>query len=171
MSVDFLYLFISFILILCLLAYVFIRDKENSLKIKKLENAVEEINKTLHFLRKDLENKEEKLPDLSSYLDETRAELSFLVDKEVNSKILPVLKSLKGFESVIEDFQNEQENRLSSLEQKTQNMSKLSPNYEDEEQKIVDLFQAGKSIEQIAKDLRISTGNVEFALKFRKLLE
>ena len=171
MSVDFLYLFISFILILCLLAYVFIRDKENSLKIKKLENAVEEINKTLHFLRKDLENMEEKLPDLSSYLDETRAELSFLVDKEVNSKILPVLKSLKGFESVIEDFQNEQENRLSSLEQKTQNMSKLSPNYEDEEQKIVDLFQAGKSIEQIAKDLRISTGNVEFALKFRKLLE
>lgn len=170
MSEDLLYLVFLLILMLALVAYVFIKDKENSAKIRKLENAIEDINKDLHFLRKDLENKSDA-PDMSSYLDEIKAEISFLIDKEVNSKILPVLKSLRGFEDIIEEFQNEQENRLSSLEQKTQNMSKLTPNYEDEEQKIVDLFQKGKSIEQIAKDLRISTGNVEFALKFRKILE
>ena len=83
---------------------------------------------------------------------------------------MPILKSLKGFESVIESFQNEQETRLSSLEQKAQNMSKLSPDYTNEEQKIVELFKQGKSVEQIAKDLRISTGNVEFTLKMKELM-
>lgn len=60
-------------------------------------------------------------------------------------------------EHIIEDFQNEQQNRILNLEQKAQSMTKLTPNYDTEEQKIVDLFKEGKSIEQIAKDLRIGT--------------
>ncbi|EOI2586661.1 hypothetical protein ACMHOY_001707, partial [Campylobacter jejuni] len=32
-------------------------------------------------------------------------------------------------------------------------------------------FKEGKSIEQIAKDLRIGTGNVELVLKFKKLIK
>jgi len=59
---------------------------------------------------------------------------------------VPILKSLKGFESVIDELQSEQENRLSNLEQRTQNMTKLSPDYSSEEQKIVELFKAGKSV-------------------------
>lgn len=49
-------------------------------------------------------------------------------------------------------------------------MNKLSPDFTNEEQKIVELFKQGKSVEQIAKDLRISTGNVEFTLKMKELL-
>ncbi|ASQ29866.1 hypothetical protein CAV_0194 [Campylobacter avium LMG 24591] len=170
MSEDLLYLIFVFVLILALVAYVFIKDKENSINIKKLESAVEDLNKSIHYIRKDLDEKNYTV-DMNSYTKEIKEEINFLLDKEVNSKILPILKSLKGFENVIEEFQNEQENRLTNLEQKTQNMGKLTPSYENEEQKIVDLFQKGKSIEQIAKDLRISTGNVEFTLKLKKLLE
>lgn len=50
-------------------------------------------------------------------------------------------------------------------------MAKLTPNYDTEEQKIENLFKEGKSIEQIAKDLRIGTGNVELVLKFKKLIK
>ncbi|EPJ2171569.1 DUF6115 domain-containing protein, partial [Campylobacter jejuni] len=49
--------------------------------------------------------------------------------------------------------------------------AKLTPNYDTEEQKIENLFKEGKSIEQIAKDLRIGTGNVELVLKFKKLIK
>ncbi|TQR53628.1 hypothetical protein [Campylobacter troglodytis] len=169
MTEELLYLIFVFILLLASLAYFFIKDKENLSKIHKLEQAIEEINKNIHYIRKELEEKEEEVaqePDLEKIKEEVR----FSLDREINSKILPILKSLQGFEKVVEDFQNEQENRLSNLEQKAQNMSKLSPDFINEEQRIIDLFHQGRTVEQIAKDLRISTGNVEFTLKMKELL-
>lgn len=166
---DVLYLVFVLILLCTLVAYIFIKDKENLVKIARLEKAIEENNKNIHYLKKVLETKADIDMAMQNDLDEN--ELKILIEKEINTKIVPILKSLKGFESVIGEFQSEQENRLSHLEQKTQNMSKLSPDYNDEEQKIIGLFKNGKSVEQIAKDLRISTGNVEFALKFNKLMD
>ncbi|KGI55370.1 hypothetical protein [Campylobacter sp. MIT 97-5078] len=171
MSDELLYLIFIVILQIALVAYIFIKDKENSLKIAKLEKAVEELSKNMHYLRKELEAKADIQSVNLQNSDDLKDEINLLLNKEVNSKIMPILKSLKGFESVIEEFQNEQENRLSHLEQKTQNISKLTPNYENEEQKIVDLFKEGKSIEQISKDLRIPTGSVEFTLKMKKMVD
>ncbi len=167
MSEELLYAIFTFILLLASLAYFYIKDKENALKITKLERAIEDINKSLHYLRKAIDEHSAK-PELN--IDELKDDMKFMLDREINVKILPILKSLQGFEKVVEDFQNEQENRLSNLEQKAQTISKLSPDFANEEQKIVELFENGKSIEQIAKDLRISTGNVEFTLKMKGLL-
>lgn len=167
MSLELLYGVFILILLVASLAFFFIKDKENLSKIHKLERAVEEMKKDLHYLQKELDEKTDS-PNFDA--NALKDEIKFSLDREINVKIMPILKSLKGFESVIESFQNEQETRLSSLEQKAQNMSKLSPDYTNEEQKIVELFKQGKSVEQIAKDLRISTGNVEFTLKMKELM-
>ncbi|EAJ8372244.1 hypothetical protein BI256_08640, partial [Campylobacter coli] len=100
-----------------------------------------------------------------------KEEIQITLEKQISAKITPVLRTLKTMEHIIEDFQNEQQNRILNLEQKAQSMTKLTPNYDTEEQKIVDLFKEGKSIEQIAKDLRIGTGNVELVLKFKQLIK
>ena len=170
MSLELLYTIASFVFMAALAAFFFIKDRENSLKIRRLEANVEEIHKSLHFVKKDLEVVENapQAPEID--ISGIKAELKTLLDKEVNSKILPILKSLQGFERVVEDLQNEQENRLTNLEQKAQSMSKLSPDFAGDEAKIAELFKGGKSVEQIAKDLRISTGNVEFTLKMKGLL-
>lgn len=167
MSIELLYAIFIFILLLASFAFFLIKDKENMSKIYKLERAVEEMKKSLHYLQKELN---EKTSSSNFDADALKDEIKFSLDREINVKILPILKSLQGFETVIESFQNEQETRLSSLEQKTQSMNKLSPDFTNEEQKIVELFKQGKSVEQIAKDLRISTGNVEFTLKMKELL-
>lgn len=167
MNLDALYLLFMLILMLALLGYFLIKDKENITRLAKFEKEVEELHKKIHYLRKQLEDKNtQNEVDYEGLFDETKK----LITKELNTKILPILKSLQGVESVIEEFQNEQENRLAHLEQKTQNISKLSPDYENEEQKIIEYFKQGKSIEQIAKELRISTGNIEFVLKMKELL-
>lgn len=167
MSIELLYAIFIFILLLASFAFFLIKDKENMSKIYKLERAVEEMKKSLHYLQKELN---EKTSSSNFDANALKDEIKFSLDREINVKILPILKSLQGFETVIESFQNEQETRLSSLEQKTQSMNKLSPDFTNEEQKIVELFKQGKSVEQIAKDLRISTGNVEFTLKMKELL-
>ena len=168
MSEEVLYFVFVIVLLLAMLAYMNIKDRENSNKINKLERAIEELTKQSHFFKKDLENK----ADHEEFdFDMIEDEILKIVNNEVSAKISPVLSSLQKVECIIEEFQNEQQNRILNLEQKTQSMSKLSPNYDTEEQKIVDLFTQGKSIEQIAKDLRIGTGNVELVLKFNKLIK
>ena len=67
-------------------------------------------------------------------------------------------------------FQNEQQDKLYSIEERTKSITKLSPNDNNDESKIVAMYQSGKSKENIAKDLRIGIGKVEFVLKFHGIL-
>ncbi|MBK1991531.1 hypothetical protein JG676_02815 [Campylobacter sp. 2018MI35] len=169
MSVDVLYLVFMIVLLVAFLAYMNIKDKENTSKITKLQNAMEDLTKELHYLKKDLDLKDDSEEKFN--IDLLKDEVKIMLEKEVSHKIYPILQSLKNVESIIEEFQNEQQNRILTLEQKTQSISKLTPNYDTEEQKIIELFQQGKSIEQIAKDLRVGIGNVELVLKFKKMIK
>lgn len=172
MSNDVLYLVFMIVLLVAILAYMNIKDKESNAKINKLQGVVEDITKELHYLRKELGVKDEGGQEEEDYkITLLKEEIQITLEKQISAKITPVLRTLKTMEHIIEDFQNEQQNRILNLEQKAQSMTKLTPNYDTEEQKIVDLFKEGKSIEQIAKDLRIGTGNVELVLKFKQLIK
>ncbi len=173
MSEDVIYLVFVFVLLVAMLAYMNIKDRESMAKITKLQNAMEDMSKEFHYLKKELFSKmeNEENPHDDRALELLKDEMKILLEKELAQRILPVLKSIQGMENIIEEFQNEQQNRILSLEQKAQSMTKLSPNYDTEEQKIIALFKDGKSIEQIAKDLRIGTGNVELVLKFKRLIK
>ncbi|WP_144600618.1 DUF6115 domain-containing protein [Campylobacter coli] len=172
MSNDVLYLVFMIVLLVAILAYMNIKDKESNAKINKLQGVVEDITKELHYLRKELGVKDEGVQEEEDYkITLLKEEIQITLEKQISAKITPVLRTLKTMEHIIEDFQNEQQNRILNLEQKAQSMTKLTPNYDTEEQKIVDLFKEGKSIEQIAKDLRMGTGNVELVLKFKQLIK
>lgn len=171
MSDDVLYLVFIIVLLVAMLAYMNIKERENNAKIAKLQNVIEDITKELHYFRKELGVKDDNKEDEDYKISLLKEEIMIEIEKQISSKITPVLRTLKTMEHIIEDFQNEQQNRLLNLEQKAQSMTKLMPNYDTEEQKIENLFKEGKSIEQIAKDLRIGTGNVELVLKFKKLIK
>lgn len=171
MSEDILYLVFVIVLLIAMLAYMNIKDRENMAKIIKLQNAMEDMTKELHYLKKELLSKTEENSDENYNFELLKDEMKIMLEKELAQRILPVLRSIQGMEHIIEEFQNEQQNRILNLEQKAQSMTKLTPNYDTEEQKIIDLFKQGKSIEQIAKDLRIGTGNVELVLKFKQLIK
>jgi len=169
MSEDVLYLIFVIVLLIAMLAYMNIKDRENTAKILRIQSAMEDITKQLHYFRKELGTKEIQDQDYSNEL--LKEEMKIILEKELANKIVPILKSIKTMENIIDEFQNEQQNRLLNLEQKAQSITKLTPNYDTQEEKIVSFFKEGKSIEQIAKDLRIGTGNVELVLKFKDLIK
>lgn len=171
MNEDLLYLVFVIILLIAMVAYMYVKDKENTAKIIQIQNAMEEITKQLHYFKKELGTEKSEIKDFDYNSELIKEELKIALEKELSSKIMPILTSIRTMEGIIEEFQNEQQNRLLNLEQKAKSMTKLTPNYDTEEQKIVDLFKEGKSIEQIAKDLRIGTGNVELVLKFKQLIK
>lgn len=108
---DVLYLIFTIILLLAILAYMNIKEKENNLKIIKLQNVIEDITEELHYFRKELGLKEdEEDEDYKTTL--LKEEMKIELDKQISAKITPVLRTLKTMEHIIEDFQNEQQNRL-----------------------------------------------------------
>lgn len=177
MDSDLLLWLVVIVLIFAMFAYMVIREKENVAKFHELGKIIEDLNKQYHYLKKESEYEEQKDEqdykddiDIEEIKEQLRAEFVQFLEQKINQNIIPIASALKEVESAIEDFQSEQKNRLLNLEQKTQSISKLSPSYDNEEQKVIELFNQKKSIEQIAKDLRMGLGRVELILKFNKLI-
>ncbi|MCV3453868.1 hypothetical protein L8W55_03550 [Campylobacter sp. FU_520] len=173
MGSDLLLWLVVALLIFAMFAYMMIKEKENIAKINELGKMIEDLNKQYHYLKKeslDEQEQEKEEIDTEAIKEELKEELLQVLEQKINQNIIPILNALKEVEEVIEEFQSEQKNRLLNLEQKTQSITKLSPSYDNEEQKVIELFNQKKSIEQIAKDLRIGMGRVELILKFNKLL-
>ncbi|EAJ6142494.1 hypothetical protein IDR50_000904 [Campylobacter lari] len=173
MGSDLLLWLVVALLIFAMFAYMMIKEKENIAKINELGKMIEDLNKQYHYLKKEsLEEQEQEKEEIDTEVikEELKEELLQVLEQKINQNIIPILSALKEVEEVIEEFQSEQKNRLLNLEQKTQSITKLSPSYDNEEQKVIELFNQKKSIEQIAKDLRIGMGRVELILKFNKLL-
>ncbi|AJD02467.1 hypothetical protein [Campylobacter lari] len=173
MGSDLLLWLVVALLIFAMFAYMMIKEKENIAKINELGKMIEDLNKQYHYLKKESlgeQEQEKEEIDTEVIKEELKEELLQVLEQKINQNIIPILNALKEVEEVIEEFQSEQKNRLLNLEQKTQSITKLSPSYDNEEQKVIELFNQKKSIEQIAKDLRIGMGRVELILKFNKLL-
>ncbi|HHP0356307.1 TPA: hypothetical protein ACRZSW_001835 [Campylobacter lari subsp. concheus] len=173
MDSDLLLWLVVALLIFAMFAYMMIKEKESIVKINELGKMIEDLNKQYHYLKKeslDEQEQEKEEIDTEAIKEELKEELLQALEQKINQNIIPILNALKEVEEVIEEFQSEQKNRLLNLEQKTQSITKLSPSYDNEEQKVIELFNQKKSIEQIAKDLRMGMGRVELILKFNKLL-
>ena len=102
-------------------------------------------------------------------LDEMKKELEKKLQTELNEKIVPIIKAIKSIERVIDEFASEQKDRIFTLEERTRDIGKITPSAQDEEEQIVRMFNSGKSIESIAKDLHLGVGRVEFVLKLHQL--
>ncbi|EPJ2171749.1 hypothetical protein ACTFTH_001931, partial [Campylobacter jejuni] len=112
MSDDVLYLVFIIVLLIAMLAYMNIKERENNAKIAKLQNVIEDITKELHYFRKELGVKDDSEEDEDYKTSLLKEEIMIELDKQISSKITPVLRTLKTMEHIIEDFQNEQQNRL-----------------------------------------------------------
>ena len=170
MSND-LIIFVIFGLILTVLfVLVFIKDLEVSRKFSRYEKAIESLMQELHAVKKQVANFSQSEP---AEFDVVQLEnnLEQRLDEKINQKITPIINTLQGIESSIDNFQSQQQDRLFTLEERTKSISKISaPNGENDEKRIVQMYSEGKSVESIAKELCVGLGKVELTLKLRELI-
>lgn len=169
-------IYIAFGIIL-ILTYIFnyIKDKESIRKFNKFELVLESLIKENYELKKLIleQGDKENNIQIESKIDmeDILKHVDLKVGEVVNSKVIPILDSLKGIEHIIGDFQNEQQNRLYNLEERTKTITKITPpSFDTEENRIIELYNMGKSIESIARDLRLGVGRVNMVLKFHKVI-
>ncbi len=165
MQIDMI-LFIGFgVFLVLLFLIIYFKDLESNRKFERYARSIEDLNRQVHKLGQNLAQKKEqdKLD-----IDEMKIDIHKRVQDEINTKVTPLLNSLKDVEAIIYSFKDDQQQRISNLEQKNKmNMPDMSIAIEKD---VILAYQNGKTVHEIARDLRLGIGEVEFILKMHDLL-
>jgi DNA-binding NarL/FixJ family response regulator len=137
--------------ILFLFMYMLKRDKEIDSKMAAMELALEDMNQEIFKLKKDLKN-----------ADSNKAL------KDIEQVVETILENIKAMEAKHKKHIKELENKLYSIEHSVKNkMVDFSNINKSDEQRIINLYKNGYSIEEISRELRIPAGEVELVIKFQ----
>ncbi len=159
---------IAFGLILfIIMVYSYMRDSENARQIRFLANTMDNFNKQVFTLERKVEKIEiamkEKAPVNSSGNIEEKME------QELASMAEPIAFSLNEIQSAFSHFKTQIESRLEHVEDGMKSISMPKSLTGLDDQKIISLYKQGMDEENIARELALSKGEVEFALKISKM--
>jgi len=145
---------------LVLLIYIQTKDSETSKKFFLYEKAIEDLNKKIYDLEKELKAKNNRVDkeQIKEYIDESL--------EESLQKITQFVISFKNEqEKEFVDIRDEITQKMNLIEDKVKNFAVMPESYQSNEKKIVNLYNKGLSVSEIARNLRIGIGEVELVLK------
>lgn len=166
-------LYIAFILLLGVFGAIFwLRDKQINAKFSKFELAIEGLIKENYQLKKQLKEISQTPPVVQNEIDidEINSQIELKINDGLIQKISPIIENVRIIEQAVNEIKDEQQERLYSLEERTKSIGKITPpSFElNNENRVIEMFRAGKSPEMIAKDLQLGVGQVTMILKFKK---
>ena len=149
------------------LAYSYMRDSENSRQIRFLANTMDNFNKQMFALERKVETIEQALKNNkpSNASDDIEQKMEI----ELASMAEPIAHSLNEVQTAFSHFKVQIESRLEHVEDGMKSMILPKSLTGLDDQKIISLYKQGMDEETIAKELALSKGEVEFALKISKM--
>jgi len=159
--------FIAFALVMLLLiAFFYFRDKSMFQKLAAYENAIDDLNTRLYVL--ETGRKDDKGEDFAQALSEVEERLDAKLN-ELGDPLLRTIRAIKTMETNFATLEQRVGERISKIEESTKLTTMTNSSINVNEQRIIDLFKEGKSIEKIAKKERVSQGEIELILRIANL--
>lgn len=155
--------------LLIIMIYSYMRDNENSRQIRFLANTMDNFNKQLFTLERKFEKIELYLKDKESRPTASAGELEQKMEQELTSMAEPIAHSLNEIQSAFVRFKQQMESRLEHVEDGMKSFTMPKSLLGLDDQKIISLYKQGMDEESIARELAVSKGEVEFALKIFKM--
>lgn len=154
--------------IIILFLYSWAKDKESNKKIRILAKSVGEVSRQLYESEMRLNEKIKELEAVKSGL--SSVDIETIIDVTISEKLIQTNQVTAILQQDMQAFGEEFAGRIVRIENnlKEASMSRANVGGADD-QRISQLFTDGLSIDDIAKELRISTPEVEFALKLADL--
>ncbi len=159
--------FIAFALVMLLLiAFFYFRDKSVYQKLTAYEYAIDDLNTRLYELEsRTLDDKgEDFIKALTAVEERLDAKLH-----ELGDPLLRTIRAIKTMESNFAKLEKRVDERIAKIEESTKLTTMTNSSMNVNEQRIIELFKEGKSIEKIAKKERVSQGEVELILRIANL--
>jgi uncharacterized protein YoxC len=153
--------------ILYLLYYVYTKDADYSRNIRSVASVVEDLNRELFYLKKELKETESLMKSTPQRMSDD--EIYQEIERSVYDMVQPLSLALKQIQTNIDSIEVEIESRIAQLESGVKQISIPSSIHGNDDEKIISLFKQGVSIDTIAKELHISKPEVEFVLKINKI--
>ena len=162
--------FIAFALVMLLLiAFFYSRDKSVFQKLMAYERAIDDLNRRLYELEsKKTPQKKENTTEVLKVLSDVEARLDSKFD-EISDPLLRTIRAVKTMEKNLLTLQEKVDLRIAKIEESTKLTSLTNNSINASEQRIIEMFQEGRSIEKIAKKERVSQGEVELILRIANL--
>ena len=156
------------LLVLIQFLYSYAKDKESNRKIRVIAKSLGEIDRKTYEMEIRLNEKIKNLEKIKSGM--SSAEIETLVDLASSQKLLHIEQTLAQIDQELKAFEEEFASRIIQVESTIKQVSIPQSSVGGaDDRKIIQLHQEGKDIESIAKELRISNAEVEFALKLADL--
>lgn len=154
-------------ILLVVMMYSYMRDNENSRQIRFLANTMDNFNKQLFTF-------ERKFEKIEIFLKENRPNqdldgLEQKMEKELTSMAEPIAYSLNEIQTSFMHFKKQMESRMEHVEDGMKSITMPKSLLGLDDQKIISLYKQGMDEEAIARELAVSKGEVEFALKIFKM--
>lgn len=144
------------------IVFIYIKESELSKKLLFFEKSIEELHKKIYYIEKSIKEQKQNSQDTEQYPDEDFKNQNNEKIQELSDSLIFMAKEIK---KTLEQFKENIDNRVSLLEDRTKEYSKFSAISGANERKIVEMFENGKAPIEIARELRIGLGEVDFALK------
>ena len=156
------------IVIVYLLFYVFSKDSQYNKNIHSVASVVEELNREIFYLKKELEKVKAQLAQQQQprMNDE---EIYQEIERSVYDLVRPISHGLKQVQDRMQAIDSQIDSRVSSLENGVKQISIPSSVYGNDDEKIISFYKQGVSLETISKELHLSKAEVEFVLKINKI--
>ncbi len=154
-------------IILFLLYYVFTKDSEFNRNIHSVASVVEELNREIFYLKKEIADTKKNIKMHSSRMSDS--EIYEEVERTVYDMVKPLSLGLKRVEETLSAIDEQIDLRVSTLENGVKQISIPTSIHGNDDEKIISLFKQGVSLETISKELHISKAEVEFVLKINKI--
>ena len=153
--------------ILYLLYYVYSKDADYSKNIRSIANVVEELNREIYYMKKELSKTQQGMQEKSQRMNDE--EIYQEIERSVYDMIHPISHTLKKMQENINAIEIDIDSRLSSIESGVKQISIPTSVHGNDDAKIISLFKQGVSLDTISKELHISKPEVEFVLKINRI--
>lgn len=155
------------VIVFMIFIFLFVKDSENTKKLRQFEKSIEDLNLQIYKLQKKLKESELTKDNPEKNMEHL---LRIEFKKELASHEKNFQKAIESLESTLIHHKEELSDRISILEEKIRETLYLPPTSSIvDENKIISMFKNGWSIDSIAKELGISKGEVEFTLKLSNI--
>ncbi|TLD97776.1 hypothetical protein LS71_003325 [Helicobacter jaachi] len=156
--------------IVCLIAFFsYTRNLDLLKRIRRFEKGVEDINSEIFKIHKWIKDSE-----LENQLSSTALNTKIKTESidAVNNALVGVYRQVEILEANMNKERDYVEEKLVSLEEKIREFGYFPTSSTNiDEKRIISMFRDGWSIDAIAKEMRLSKGEIEFTLKLADIKE
>lgn len=156
--------------VVCLVAFLsYTRGFDTAKRIRRFEKGMEDINNEIFKIHKWIKDNELE-NQLSTNALHTKIKTESI--DAVNNALVGVYRQIEILEAQVNKERDYIEEKIVSLEEKIREFGYFPTSSTNiDEKRIVSMFRDGWSIEAIAKEMRLSKGEIEFTLKLADIKE